>query len=162
MSLPEIVLLSQHEAISYIDVIYQIFNKEVVNGNLFFLELPIICPWSPSYDDKHFCFWHLISEKNETNKEEDRIPDIRRCERIHWIAYVIKNANDRNKIWCWEKDTKTKRGRAKHITLYLHEEKYVVILRRKFNRLELVTTFLKERHGRMSLEKDQYPDPRTL
>jgi uncharacterized protein YlaI len=160
MNLPEIILLSDSEASKYIDKIFNIFQMEVVNGGLEFLGLPIKCPWHPSSDNKHFCFWHLISEKNETGKECDRIHDPRRCERISWISYVIQNANNKTKIWCWEKEIRTKRGRNKHIHLYLHEECYMVILRRKSNRLELVTTFVVSNHQRRVNERQNGVDPR--
>lgn len=160
MNLPPLVLLSDYDATRYLDAVFDIFNKEVANGSLSFLQLPIKCPWHPPFDDKHFCFWHLISEQGDSSKEEDRIPDPRRCERIRWIAYVINNANDENKVWCWEKDVKTKRGRSSHIILYLHEENYMVVLRRKSNRLELVTAYLKTNRTKMGTERLSYFDPR--
>lgn len=162
MSLPQLVLLSEYEATNYLDAVYNIFNEEIANGKLSFLCLPIKCPWNPPFENKHFCFWHLISEKGDSDKEEDRIPDLRRCERIRWIAYVLNNANDNRKVWCWEKAVKTKRGRVSHIILYLHEENYMVILRRKSNRLELVTAYTKNNHSSISKERLNYRDPRIL
>ncbi|MFT7088072.1 MAG: hypothetical protein ACJAZX_001527 [Rickettsiales bacterium] len=160
MKIPDLVLLSDFKASEYLENIYKIFVDEVANGELSFLELPIKCPYHPPCDNKHFSFWHLISEKNESGKEEDRIPDPRRCERIKWISYVIKNANDRQKIWCWEKLINTKRGKNRHIHLYLQEERYLVVLRRKNNRLELVTTFVVENHLKREKENKSYSDPR--
>lgn len=160
MSLPSLVELSAFEASNYIKNIYTIFNNEVANGKLTFLDLPIKCPWHPSHDNKHFCFWHLISEKHETNCEEDRVPDMERCKRIRWIRFVVEHANNKDLIWCWEKSVKTKRGRNSHIHLYLHKEKYLVILRKKSNRLELVTTFIVNNHKRREREYEKENDPR--
>ncbi len=160
MILPDLILLSDYDAANYIDVIYRIFKSNVVDGKLAFLGLPITYPWHPSYDNKHFCFWHLITNKFESEYEADRLPDMRRCERIRWVDYVIYNANDREKIWCWEKNIKTKRGCNKHIALYLHEEHYLVVLRRKQNRLELVTAYVKKSHGSMVNERAKNKDPR--
>jgi hypothetical protein len=160
MNLPSLIELSDFEASAYIDEVFRIFNDDVVNGNLSFLGLPIKCPWHPPYDNKHFCFWHLISKKQESNREEDRIPDMQRCERISWIRFVIQNSNDKDLVWCWEKSIKTKRGRNSHIHLYLHKERYLVILRRKNNRLELVTTFIVNNHKRREREYKKENDPR--
>ena len=163
MSLPNLVLLSDYQASDYLEKIYKIFVDEVVNGNLSFLGLRITCPYHPPFDNKHFSFWHLISEKNQTNQEKDRVPDMRRCERIKWISCVIKNADNKEKIWCWEKLIKTTRGYNEHIHLYLHQERYLVVLRRKNNRLEIVTTFVVTSdliHNKKSEEKELYLDPR--
>lgn len=161
MTLPSLVQVSDYNASEYIDKIYEIFVNEVVNGNLSFLGLPISCPWHPPYDSKHFSFWHLISESSDSNRvEQDRVPDMRRCERIKWIAYVINNASNKQLVWCWEKDIKTSRGKSKHIHLYFHEERYMVILRRKNVRFEIVTTFTVENHKRREEESKIWSDPR--
>lgn len=159
MTIPDLMPLSDYDPSTYINEIYTVFKNNVVNGNLSFLELPITCPWHPSYDDKHSCFWHAISEKGDTHHEDDRLPDMRRCERILWIAYIINNAADKERVWCWEKSIKTKRGRSKHIHLYLHEASYLVVLRRKNNRLEFVTSFVRNQK-KPKLEKEKYNDPR--
>jgi len=163
LSIPDLVHLSNYSDtnyVNYINEIYEIFKYEVAEAKLQFLGLPITCQWCPPYDNKHFSFWHLITNKFESDKEEDRQPDIRRCERIRWIAYVIKNANDFEKIWCWEKQVKTKRGRSTHIALYLHEEHYLVILRKKPNRLEVATAYVKENHCVFASERSSSKDPR--
>lgn len=40
---------------------------------------------------KHFGFWRVISDGE---LEDDRLPDLRRCERITWIAYLIANVEE--------------------------------------------------------------------
>lgn len=162
MTLPPLVLLTDYETCSYIDAVYYFFRMDVIDANFTFLDLPVTYPWHPSYDNKHFCFWHLISQNYGNDKEEERIPDIRRCERIRWIAYVISNANNCERVWCWEKEVRTSRGRSTHIVLYLHEEKYMVILRRKNNRLELVTAYTKENEKGVIEDKMNNADPRAL
>ena len=160
MSLPELLMLEQYPADIYIDAVYEVYKKEVVNGDLTFLNLPIKCPWHPPFQNKHFSFWHLISEKGGSNLEADRVPDIRRCERIKWISYVIINAYDCSKILCWEKEVQTSRGRNKHIHLYLHEERYLVVLRKEKKRLDIVTTFVVREHNHQKKIKEakQYTD----
>ena len=160
MTLPELMPIYDYEATTYLDEVYRVFVSEIVDGGLTFLELPIKCPWHPAHDDKHFSFWHTISNNDATQREEDRIPDVLRCERIRWISYVIKNANDRQKVWCWEKLVRTSRGKQTHIVLYYHEKQYLVVLRKKSNRLELVTAYVRKNHQKMVNEKGKYVDPR--
>ncbi|MFT7099470.1 MAG: hypothetical protein ACJAS6_001352 [Rickettsiales bacterium] len=161
MKNPDLILLSDYKPSEYLEQIHQIFVSEVANGGLSFLDLPIMCPYHPSHDNKHFSFWHSMSEKKETSKEEDRILDFRRCERVKWISYVIKNANDKEKVWCWENERKTKRGLSRHIVLYLYQEQYIVILRKKLKRLELVTAYIRKDHNGMIEEKKKCNDPRN-
>lgn len=159
MTLPDLMPISDYDPTEYIDEIYKVFKSTLVDQNIRFLGRPITYPWHQSYDDKHFCFWHCISKDSGNNAEDDRIPDMRRCERIAWIAYVLEHADDKERIWCWEKSVKTKRGRNRHINLYLHEANYLVVLRRKNNRLEFITAYVRN-ENKPRREKDRYDDPR--
>lgn len=157
MNLPKLIYLADYEAGDYINVVYEKFKHTIAERKLTFLGLPVICPWHPPTDNKHACFWHLISTGTE---EEKRIPEITRCERILWVAYIIRNANNHREILCWEKVVKTSRGRSTHIALYLPSEKYLVILRKKTNRLELITAYVKSNDRTLLLEHNRNPDPR--
>jgi len=158
---PQLVLLSDfpNSYDAYIDAIYQIFYEDLVLKERMFLNLPIKYPFHPSSQNKHSCFWHAMSEKGDTNKEEDRVISTERCARVRWISYIIENAMNRREVWCWEKSVKTKRGRSNHVQLYLHSQKYLVVLRRKTNRLEFVTAYTRNR-DRMHKEYKTHLDPR--
>jgi hypothetical protein len=82
MTLPDLFLFTGDWQ-CYEDKLYQIYLDEIVNAGLSFNGLPIRCQYRPESKNKHFGFWHLISEGEI---ETDRTPDLRRCERIHWIA----------------------------------------------------------------------------
>jgi hypothetical protein len=43
-------------------------------------------------------FWHLTQQA----VEEDRTPDLRRCERIRWVRWVIENAPTHAEIDEWQ------------------------------------------------------------
>jgi len=160
MSLPPLEPISKYDPTRYIDEIFSIFDKDIANGGLSLLGLPIKCIWHKPSDNKHFSFWHIFSEKGETDLEEDRIPSIERCEKVRWIPYIIKNAMDDDLVWCWEKSVRTGRGRNTHVLLYLHQEKFLVVFRRKANRLELVTAYPKHNYKKMQKERARYLDPR--
>jgi len=100
MSLPNLIPLSNYNTSECVDIAYEIFKNEIANAQLFFLDLPIKFPWHPPFDNKHFCFWHCITKSTESKQEKDRIPSIERCERVHWLKYVLEHANNNELIWC--------------------------------------------------------------
>lgn len=91
MNPPPLIELSEFSGswALYSEHLYQVFLKTLVNADLKFKGLRISYQFRPAYDGKHFGFWHLISQGD---KEEDREPDFRRCERIGWISWMITNA----------------------------------------------------------------------
>ncbi len=136
----------------YEDYIYKIFLETVVNNkNLTFQGFPIRCKYLPADKNKHFSFWHIISEGLE---EENRTPDLRRCERIRWIAWVINNVEYERISW-WE----NRRGANTHIVILYEEEKYVVILAKRQNYYLLKSAYIissDKRLERLKKERDNY------
>lgn len=124
--LPELITLDQYQGdwSSYVEVIYQHYINTIANGKLTYKNLPIRCQFRPLSQGKGFGFWHCISEGIE---ETVRFPDLRRCERILWIAWVIHQSEHNAHITCW----KNKRGSNEHIVLFLEIENYVVILAKR-------------------------------
>lgn len=118
----------------YLAAIYQSYKDEIVNAKLFFLELPIRCQFKPAYKNMHFGFWHLVSTGE---REENRKIDFRRCERIDWVAFILRNANDTSMIHCWE----NLRFGNTHIVLWLHQHNFLVILAKRKNYLVLKTAY---------------------
>jgi hypothetical protein len=109
---------------SYEDGLYQIYLSEIVHAKLCFKGLPISCQYRPESKNKHFGFWHVISEGEV---EDDRTPDFRRCERIRWIAYLIAQAETDNEISWWE----NKRGSNTHVVIWHEAENFAVILAKR-------------------------------
>lgn len=68
----------------YENKIYAEFLSDFVNRQVLFQGLRVKAPYRPETNGKHFSFWHIISEApHPSNKNEDeRIPNLRRCERI--------------------------------------------------------------------------------
>lgn len=106
---------------TYLEELYRIYLNEIVNSGLTFNGLPIRVQFRPMSHGKGYGFWHLVSE-GET--EDDRTPDLRRCERVRWIAWVIRNAGTNENIKWW----KNKRGSDIHVVLWYKDEKFVVVL----------------------------------
>jgi len=122
-SLPPLVKLTDfgNDWEVYLEELYQIYLDEVVNAGLTFRGSPLRVQFRPMTHSKAFGFWHLISEGED---EEERKPDLRRCERVPWISWVIRNAESNPDILWWE----NRRGSSTHIVLWLKEEKFAVIL----------------------------------
>jgi len=71
---------------TYEEKVYQAFLESFVKRRVLFRGVPVKAQFRPPFKGKGFSFWHVISEAPDPRKrrEEDRIPDLRRCERIRW------------------------------------------------------------------------------
>lgn len=135
----------------YIEEIYQVYLDEIVNTNITFQGIKISCQYRPPTMGKHFGFWHVISEGD---KEDDRIPDLRRCERIHWIAYLVANAESLDEISWWE----NKRKGNTHVVIWHETENFVVILAKRRDYYLLKTAYCAQsnRLRRFIRERDAF------
>lgn len=148
--LPNLFLLSdtKGEWDSYLNGLYQIYLDEIINGALFFKQFKVSSRRTPETQGKHFGFWHVIST-GET--EADRIPDLRRCERIHWIAYLITHVEIDPEISWWE----NKRGSDTRIVIWHELENFVVILGTRKDYYVLVTAYCPESGRTKGLIKER-------
>jgi hypothetical protein len=145
----------------YIGHIYERFLLTFIKLKPTFLGKPISVRRTPEFDGKHYGFWHIVSESVDSGREEDRIPNLRRCERIEWIGFVISNAANKDKILCWIKyHTQSER----RVHLYLADHRFLVVLAERDSFYVLVTAFYIERdhtHTKKLRDAAQYPDPRV-
>ncbi len=123
MALPALFIFDGNWPV-YVEKLYSIYLESIVNGDLTFNGLKISCQYRPAAQGKHFGFWHVVSE-GET--EDDRTPDIRRCERIGWIAYLIAHVENDAEVSWWE----NKRQRDTHVVIWHEAENFVVILAKR-------------------------------
>ena len=108
----------------YLEELYRIYLAEIVNGKLTLNDLPIRAQFRPMTHDRGFGFWHLISTGDA---EEERVPNLRRCERVRWISWVIRNVKTNDDILWWE----NRRGSNTHVVLWFRAEKFAVILAKR-------------------------------
>ncbi len=155
--LPELITLSEYDGNwqSYLEAIYQSYLDDVVNSKLHYNTLPIKFQFRPMYEGKGFAFWHTISEGE---KEENRTADLRRCERITWIAWMIKNAPVSNEISSWE----NKRGKNHHVVIFFEAESFVVILAKRNGYYLFKTAYVTtpQRKKQLIKERKEYLDSR--
>jgi hypothetical protein len=134
---------------SYVERIYKIYIRDIVNGGLTFNGLPVKSRYHPPSRGKVSGFWHVIQEGPT---EDERIPDLRRCERISWIRWVIENAIKDDRISWWEEA----RGSARDVLIWLEAEDYIVVLTKRKGYYLLKTAYLADKpHKKRSLRKNR-------
>lgn len=147
--LPELVLLQDYHGKwnDYCDALYEFFLDDFVRTKPQYLGKRFALKKHPEYDGKAATFWHLVSEGNV---EEDRTPEMRRCERIRWPRPIIEgNVPADVKTWRNERNGKTR------ILIALADFSYVVILDDRGGYVLLWTAYPVEReHQRRKLAKE--------
>jgi hypothetical protein len=125
----------------YEDGLYDVFQTDILRHDLRFRGAKVTARRNPEHERKWAGFWHLISEGRV---EDDRLPDLRRCERLTWIRWIIENADSCAEIDIWE----NRRGRETNTLLWLQEE-YLVILSARSQNFLLKTAYCTERDHRI-------------
>ncbi len=97
--LPGLVLMSDcgNNWNRYLDVLYSFYYQDFVMDKPHYYGKKVAVKKHPLIDIREATFWHIIQEGK---KEEERIPDLRRCERIRWPKAIIENCEKCGiKIW---------------------------------------------------------------
>lgn len=76
---------------AYLDALHAAFQADFTGQNLEYRGKRVGLKRQPIEAGKEATFWHLISEGNI---EADRVPDLRRCERICWPRAILDNCED--------------------------------------------------------------------
>lgn len=129
----------------------RIFTEEIAWGSLRFRNRPVNCRRIPETGGRWASFWHLIQEGRE---EDERTPDLRRCERLPWIPWVINNAITHPEIDGWQ----NKRGSETNSLLWYREE-YLVVLSQRQGYWLLKTAYFTDKKYRirqLRKERDAY------
>ena len=153
--LPPLITLDDYDSdwSLYVDAIYAIFWRDFVEAQPKLQGRWVRCRRDPLYDGKVAGFWHCIQEGAD---EEERTPDLRRCERIAWIRAVIENARQPD-----VDDWPNVRGSDKRRLLWYREEYLVVLADRMrqrdgFEYLQLITAYCTPaEHTRRKLRKER-------
>ncbi len=136
---------------AYEDALHEVFINEIARGGLIFDGLGVSCRRIPESGNRWASFWHLIQEGRI---EDDRTPDLRRCERIRWVRWVILNAGAEPAIDVWRNQRKSESS----ILLWYREEYLVVLSARQGYHL-LKTAYCTEQSRRIEQlrrERDAY------
>lgn len=152
LELPELIKLSEFGGnfARYLEAVYEIFTDEFIRNRPTFRGVRLGLKKFPISDGKEATFWHMTSEGED---EQNRLPDLRRLERIKWPSFII-NKSEHPYLRVWENT----RGPKTNV-LILHEaENYVVILRKGNGYLLPWTAYLIEHDWRKKKFLKEYEE----
>lgn len=137
--LPPLVLLmdSGGNWDAYLTRIYAYFRADFIDSRPVFQGKQMGLKRHPMLQGKEATFWHLIQTGST---EQDRTPDLRRCERIRWPRPMIE-AFQTERVKCWRNERKGQKG----IIIALGDFSYLVVLRERRNQVLLWTAYYVER-----------------
>lgn len=123
--LPELVWLKDSGGNwdNYLEALYWFYSKDFIEDKPVFKGNKLRIKRHPRLNGKDATFWHII-QKGEIEKQ--KIPELRRCERIRWPKPIIENhANPEIKVW--EKRIK---GEIR-ICIWFESFEYLVVLAKR-------------------------------
>lgn len=139
----------------YVDRVYRSFVESFVEARIRFKGDRVLAQRQPETLGKGFSFWHVVSEspgRGHTG-EDERIPDLRRCERIQWIAWAIEAASDDAEGFTW---WESRRKSNVHVVIWAEPWDYVVVLARRRDYYLLKTAFCELKpHRRKAFERER-------
>ena len=147
--LPPLVLLASFggDWERYVNALYAFYRQDFVERRPLFRGLRVGHKVRPVEDGKDATFWHLVSEGRT---EENRMPDLWRCEHIRWPRPLIDHAEDAP-IKVWE----NRRNRETRICIWFQEIEYLVILAARTGYVLLWTAYpVTEKHRRRKLQTE--------
>jgi len=155
MSEPPALLRFDGDWPPYEEAVYEAFVESFVRPDIVFQGRRVSAPYRPASRGKHFSFWHVISEAPHpgNRNEDDRVPDIPRCERIRWIAWAITQADaEEEDVSWWE----NRRWGDTHVVIWAERFDFVVILGKRRDYYVLKTAYCNLRRGRRrAFEKER-------
>lgn len=156
--LPSLELFEDHanDWTRYQAVLYAIFYADFIDTKPSYDGLPVYIRKHPIEHGKEEAFFHVTCQDYDGDGE--RVPDLRRCERIRWVRSFIENYNCDSALCpkcegvkLWEMPY----GSHKRVHILLEEEKYMVVIEPREQYCLLITAFYfnQERRLRKTLEK---------
>lgn len=105
-NLPEKIYLESYNGnySQFIDKVYQVFKHDFIDSKPHVENLVFRLKLNPKYQDRAYTFYHMTHEGND---EKNRIPDLRRCERMPWYRPGIENTEIFS-LNFWEEERKGK------------------------------------------------------
>lgn len=155
--LPPLVIYNPNDGWEkYENTIYAIFCKDFKESYPYFKNKKVKIRFHPIEYGKEEAFFHITCK--DYFKDGDRVPDLRRCERIRWPRKFIENydcniqCNLCDGIKMWDKPYKN----TVRTHLLLEEEKYIVVLEKRKNYYLLITAFYIEQQHQLDKKLKEY------
>lgn len=143
---------------SYEEKLYSIFAQDFLLNRPSFKEKNVFIRKHPRVFNKDQTFFHITSKDFKGDDPNNRIPDLRRCERIHWIRPMIEIErymqcnNHCLKIWIEEI-----RGR-KRIHILNEDDRFMVVLEERKNYFLLITAYYIEYRHTLKKKLKKYQE----
>lgn len=151
-ALPEIITLDDYHGdyVAYQNFLYNVYKRDIKSG-LIYNNLRISMRSHPRYLDKEESFYHFTCKENK-HGDDERLPDLRRCERLGWIKPTIMtdhtNLCSFDCLKIYEKKGKT------HLLNF--EDRYLVVLDLRSTYILLVTAFYIEHDHTLNKKLKDY------
>ena len=127
--LPKIITLEEYGGNyqAYIDAIYDVFFRDFIQHKATFGTNKLNLRFKPLQQNRAYAFYHMTHVGED---EDNRLPDLRRCERMPWARPTIEQAEEMG-LKFWEQD----RRNGRRICIWLEAENNEVMF--YLNNLEL-------------------------
>ena len=158
--LPKMIKLEDYNGNweKYYKNLYNLFVNDFINNSLYFNSKKVNIRTNPKQNNYEHAFIHLTCETmSDGIALNDRMPDIRRCERLGWNRAIItnypcnNNCNNCKKILYYEEYYKN----TIRISLLFYDVRFKVILERRTNYYLLITGFYIKYDYRLNKEYEK-------
>lgn len=147
----------------YESVLYSIFKADFIDSHPSYKNIRVNIKHYPIEYGKEEAFFHTTC-KNYIGGS-DRIPDLRRCERIRWIRAFIEEydcdaskCDDCNGVKVWNEPYKSKT----RVHFLLEEERYMVILEKRDGYYLLITAFYLDYDNALAKQLKHYEQYKSV
>lgn len=147
--LPGLVLLASFGGNweEYLNALYHYYTQDFLESETYYEGRRLGIKRLPIIEGKDATFWHLVSEGQT---EDERLPDMRRCERIRWPKPVIEHSGfPVIKVW------QNERRGERRVCLWLETAEYLVVLAKRRDYTLLWTAYpVTEAHRKRKLQRE--------
>jgi len=84
----------------YTNALYAIFKQDFIDSKPKVGQVVFKLKYKPKFQDRAYTFYHMT---HKGNIEDERLPDMRRCERLPWCRPTIEKADVYN-LCFWEEE----------------------------------------------------------
>jgi hypothetical protein len=148
--LPDLFTLSGSDGNGerYIEDLYEAYCRTYLGNRRSLLGMRVSYASAPLVAGKSRTFWHLITSGKI---EQERVPDIRRCERILWPAAIVEHAAH-EEVASWRSD----REGPPSILLAVDDFRYLVVMRPRGEYVLLWTAYHFEHYNQRARLRSEY------